>query len=166
MSQVLIRRADRPRTPAVGGSFLVAVGLAVSLAACGTISRTPPLPTPADFGGIAGDIGLRGIAVSHVVSGDAGCPDQDQAKTAIAFDASGLDQAAPVRLYLYVFRNRETYERLRSTIDGCAAAYVTDPESYESVETSPFVVSGQGPWGRQYKESLRSAIVQAAGTGK
>ena len=50
-------------------------------------------------------------------------------------------------------------------IDGCAEAYVTDPQTYESVETSPFVVSGQGPWGPRFKENLRSAIVQAAGSG-
>ena len=164
MSQVLVRSSQRASRTAILGASAAAI-LAICLAACGTISRTPPLPTPADFQGIAGDIVLHGIAVSHVVSGDAGCPDADLAKTAIAFDASGLDQASPVRLYLYVFRNRETYERLRSTIDGCAATYVTDPESYESVETSPYVVSGQGPWGPQFKDNLRSAIVQAAGTG-
>jgi hypothetical protein len=142
-----------------------AIILATLLGACSTISRTPPVPTPADFGGIAGDVVRRGIAVSHVVSGDAGCRDQDLARTAIAFDAVGLDQRSPVRVYLYVFRNRDTYERLRSTIDGCAQAYVTDPETYETVETSPYVLSGQGPWGPQFKESLRAAIVEAAGSG-
>lgn len=154
------RRALR-RVGVVGISMI----LAAIVGACSTISRTPPVPTPADFGGIAGDVVRRGIAVSHVVSGDAGCPDQDLARTAIAFDAVGLDQKSPVRVYLYVFRNRATYERLRSTVDGCAQAYVSDPETYETVETSPYVLSGQGPWGAQFKENLRAAIVEAAGTG-
>ena len=159
-------RSPERRSPARAG--LAAAGIAlvsIVLAGCGTISRTPPLPTPADFQGIAGDIVQRGIAVSHVVSGDPGCADADLAKTAIAFDAVGLDQATPVRLYLYVFRNRETYQRLRSTIDGCAQTYVTNAQTYDSVETSPFVISGQGPWGAQFKENLRAAIVEAAGTG-
>ena len=62
----------------------------------------------------------RGLHVDNVVSGDAGCTDPVLAPTAIAFDASGLDQPTPVRIYLYVFRNRATFERLRSTVDACA----------------------------------------------
>jgi hypothetical protein len=157
IAQALLRRAP-----------VAAVTLAVAVVAtgCGTISRTPPTPTPADFQGIAGAIVQRGIQVSHIVSGDAGCPDENLAKTAIAFDAVGLDQATTVRLYVYIFRNRDTYERLRATVDDCARSYVKDPETYESVETSPYVLSGQGPWGQQFKENLRAAITQAAGTGE
>jgi hypothetical protein len=139
--------------------------LATIVAGCGTISRTPPAPTPADFPGIAGAFALRGISATHIVSGDPGCPNPDLGKTAIAFDAVGLDQSTPVRLYIYIFRNRETYERVRSSVDTCARSYVTDPQTYESVETSPYVVSGQGPWGPEFKDNLRAAIVQAAGTG-
>lgn len=139
--------------------------IALAIAGCGTISRTPPSPTPADFQGIASAIVQRGIQISHIVSGDPGCADQDLGKTAIAFDAVGLDQATPVRLYVYIFRNRATYERLRETVDECARAYVTDPQTYESVETSPFVLSGQGPWAEKFKTNLRAAITEAAGTG-
>ncbi|HEX5823761.1 MAG TPA: hypothetical protein VFY18_04800 [Candidatus Limnocylindrales bacterium] len=139
--------------------------VATLVAACSTISRTPPAPAPADFQGIAGDIVQRGIRIEHIVSGDAGCPDQDLGKTAIGFDAVGLDQATPVRLYVYIFRNRQTYERLRATVDTCARSFVTDPETYESVETSPYVVAGQGPWGATFRTNLRAAIEEAAGTG-
>src|SRR3954447_6825123 len=156
---------DRRSRAGLRSVVTASVVVSIILAGCGTISRTPPAPSPADFQGIAGDIVQRGIEVSHVVSGDPGCPDADLAKTAIAFDASGLDQKAPVRLYLYIFRNRDTYQRLRSTVDGCARAYVTDPVTYESVETSPYVLSGQGPWGSQFKTNLRAAIDEAAGTG-
>jgi hypothetical protein len=158
IAQALLRRAPLTAVAAVVAMMLVT--------ACGTISRTPPTPTPADFQGIAGAIVQRGIQVSHIVSGDAGCPDENLAKTAIAFDAVGLDQATTVRLYVYIFRNRDTYERLRATVDDCARSYVKDPETYESVETSPYVLSGQGPWGQQFKENLRAAITQAAGTGQ
>ena len=151
----------RPASGAIG----LILGIVTLVAACGTISRTPPAPTPADFQGIAGDIVQRGIRIQHIVSGDAGCPDQQLGKTAIGFDAVGLDQATPVRLHVYIFRNRETYERLRATVDSCARAYVTDPDSYESVETSPYVVAGQGPWGPSFKTNLRAAIDEAAGTG-
>ena len=147
------------------GAIGLILGIATLVGACDTISRTPPAPTPADFQGIAGDIVQRGIRIEHIVSGDAGCPDQQLGKTAIAFDAAGLDQPTPVRIYVYIFRNRETYERLRATVDSCARAYVTDPETYESVETSPYVVAGQGPWGAGFKTNLRAAIDEAAGTG-
>jgi hypothetical protein len=136
-----------------------------SLAGCGTISRSAPAPTPADFPGLAGVLGQSGIRVDRIVSGDAGCDDIDLARTAIGFDASGLDQQTPVRARIFIFRNRATYERLRSTVDGCAAAFVTDPDTFESVESSPFVVAGQGPWAPRFKEALRAAIVAAAGTG-
>jgi hypothetical protein len=152
-----VRRAYR----AIG----VAVTLAVLVAGCSVISRTPPAPTPADFQGIAGAIVQRGIRIEHIVSGDPGCPDHELGKTAIGFDAVGLDQAEPVRLYVYIFRNRETYERLRATVDGCAQSYVTNPATYESVETSPYVLAGQGPWGTAFKTNLRAAIDEAAGTG-
>lgn len=145
---------------------IVAIGVAaLLLAGCGTISRTPPVPSPADFQGIAGDIAQRGINVSHVVAGDGGCADSNLGKTAIAFDVSGLDQPTPVHVYVYIFRDRATYERLRTAVDACARSYVTDPQTYESVETSPFVIAGQGPWGPQLKDNLRAALVEAAGTG-
>jgi hypothetical protein len=138
---------------------------AVLASACGTISRTAPAPTPFDFPGIAGQLAQGGIRVGRIVSGDAGCDNVDLARTAIGFDASGLDQATPVRIHIYIFRNRETYERLRSTIDRCAAAFVTDPVTFESVESSPFVVAGQGPWAPQFKGAIRTAVEAAAGTG-
>lgn len=132
---------------------------------CGTIASSAPPPSAAPFPTIAGLLSQHGIHVAGIVSGDAGCPDTNLGKTAIRFDASGLDQASLVRVHLYIFRNRATYERLRSTIDLCAASFVTDPATYESVETSPYVAAGQGPWGAAFKDNIRAAIVEAAGTG-
>jgi hypothetical protein len=135
------------------------------VAACGTISTTPPAPTPADFQGIAIELTKRKIAIDDIVSGDAGCTDPVLIPTAIALTASGLDQTTPVRIYLYVFRDREVFERLRATIDACARSYVTDPETFESIEQSPFVVAGQGPWAPQFEAALRKGLEVAAGTG-
>lgn len=145
---------------------LAAVLLVVALlSACGTISTTAPAPTPADFQGIASELTKRGIAIDHLVSGDAGCQDPVLIPTAIGLTADGLDQAAPTRIYLYVFRNRASFERLRATIDDCARAFVTDPETFETVEQSPFVVAAQGPWGPRFEAALRHALEVAAGTG-
>lgn len=85
--------------------------LAIVVAACGTISTTAPPATPTDFAGIAGRLNAAGIKVSDWVSGDPGCDDGDLAKTAIRFEARGLDQATPVTLYLYIFRNHDAFER-------------------------------------------------------
>jgi hypothetical protein len=139
--------------------------VALLVAACGVISTTPPSPTPADFPGIAAEYARRGIDLAHVVSGDAGCDDKVLAPTAISFDASGLDQATKVRIHLFIFRNRAAFERLRATVDGCARSFVTDPETYEAFDQSPYVLAGQGPWGADFEAALREATKVAAGTG-
>jgi hypothetical protein len=146
-------------------SFLGACLTALMLGACGVVSTTPPPPTPADFQGITSEFSKRGVSVDHFVSGDAGCPDPVLTPTAIAFDGQGLDQASVVRLHIYIFRNRETFERLRASVDACAATFVTDPETYETVEQSPFVLAGQGPWGAEFEKALRDGLTVAAGTG-
>jgi hypothetical protein len=145
-----------------------AVGLgfvALLVAACQFVETGPPDPTPADFPGIAIELQKGGLHVGEPVAGDAGCDDPVLAPTAISFSVSGEDQTKPVKMYLYVFRNKATYERLRSTIDACARSYVTDPDTFESVEQSPFVLAGQGPWAPGFRDTIRTAIETAAGTG-
>jgi hypothetical protein len=144
---------------------LLVSAAAVVVAGCGAISNSAPVPTAGPFPTIAGQLSQHGIRVTAIASGDAGCPDTNLAKTAIGFDAVGLDQATPVRLHIYIFKNRATYERVRSTVDQCAATFVTDPATYESVESSPYVVAGQGPWGPAFRDNIRAAITEAAGTG-
>lgn len=159
--------ASRPMSPfrsrATVATFLLAAAFA--LTGCGTISTTPPAPTPADFQGIATELTKQRIAIDDLVSGDAGCLDPVLIQTAIGVTASGLDQVEPVRLYLYIFRNRASFDRLRSTVDACAREFVTDPESFETVEQSPFVVAGQGPWAPEFEAAIRKALEIAAGTG-
>ncbi len=144
------------------GALLVAI--LVGVAGCG-VTTTPPAPTPADFQGIAGELVKRGIRIEHIVSGDAGCNDITLERTAIGLDAAGLDQEAPTRLFVYIFRNRASFERLRETVDGCARSYATDPDAFESIEASPFVVASAGPWAPEFRSAVRTAITEAAGTG-
>ncbi len=144
---------------------MAALLLAVVLGGCGTISTTAPAPTPADFQGIATELTKRGIVIGSIVSGDAGCVDPVLVPTSIGFDAKGLDQAGPVRIHLYVFRNREAFERLRANVDGCAASFVTEPETFETAEQSPYVLAGQGPWAAGFEAAVRDALEVAAGTG-
>ena len=151
-----------PRRFRVVASIALAATL---LAGCGTISTTAPPATPTDFPGLAGRLNAAGIKVSDWVSGDAGCDDGDLAKTAIRFQAKGLDQATPATIYLYIFRNRDAFERNRASVGPCAAAFVTDPDTFEEVEQSPYVVASQGPWAPGFEAALRSTLELAAGTG-
>ena len=144
---------------------VLGVVLGGMLAGCGLVSTSPPAATPTDFGGLASLLNPEGIVVSDVISGEAGCSDPDLIPTAIAFDARGLDQATPVRIHLYVFRNKAAWERHRDSIPGCAASFVTDPETFEQAEQSPYIVAGQGPWASGFEAALRRALEQGAGTG-
>ena len=100
---------------------------------------------------IAGQLGRFGVDVASWVSGDAGCDDPTLNPTAIRFDASGLDQATTVHLRIYIFRNRDAWERRLADVDACAAAWADDPATFEIVQVSPYVVAGQGPWARRVR---------------
>jgi hypothetical protein len=148
----------------VAARIALLIALLAAVSGC-SLSTSPPAATPADFQGIARELVKRDLQLEHIVSGDAGCDDPTLEQTAIALDAAGLDQAAPARLYIYIFRNRASYDRLRETVDDCARAYATDPDAFESIEASPFVVASAGPWAPEFKAAVRSAIIEAAGTG-
>jgi hypothetical protein len=135
------------------------------VAGCGSVTVTPPAPTPADFTGIATELTKRGLVLDRIVSGDAGCDDQTLIPTAIGFSAKGLDQPEPVRLRIYIFRDRDAFDRLRASVDTCARSYVSDPETYETVEASPYVLAAQGPWGPDFEAAVRESLKVAAGTG-
>jgi hypothetical protein len=147
-----------------GSAILACLGLALALAGCST-SNVPIAPTPADFAGIAQVLRARGITVTDVVSGDAGCPDADLAKSAISFRMSGLDQATPVAAHLYVFGSQAAFERRAGDVAACARSYVTDPAGLESFDVSPYVVAGQGPWAPGLRAALRDGLAVAAGNG-
>ncbi len=134
------------------------------LAACEG-DNNPANPTPASLSTTLEVFGTQGIVLANVVSGDAGCPNEDLSHTAVSFDARGLDQTTPTRIYLYGFRNRSVFQRLAPTVDQCARSYVTDPAAYGSIQTSPFVLAGPGPWAPGFTDRLRQALTKAAGNG-
>jgi len=144
---------------------LALVFVALIVTGCDYVETTPPPPTPTDFQGTATEFAKRGLHIDHPISGDPGCVDKVLAPTAITFLASGLDQSTPVTLHLYTFADRATFERLRASIDTCARSFVTDPQTYQSIEQSPFVIAGQGPWSPGFEAALRAGMLVAAGSG-
>jgi hypothetical protein len=154
-----LRRAAAPLRIGALLASLVAV-----LVAC-SASSSPPAPTPLDFGGLSHLLQQRGLTIVDVVSGDAGCSNTDLAKAAISFEASGLDQANPVKVYLYNFGSRDAFDRRSAEIGACAQAYVRDPAAYEWLGVSPYVVAGQGPWASHFRDQLRAGLVGGAGNG-
>ncbi len=97
-----------------------------------------------------------------MVAGDPGCYDQRLARTAISFDASGVDQAEPTRVYLYAFKDVTAYDELRPVVDLCARSYVSDPAAYGTVDATPYVLAGPGPWAPDFQDALGDALERAA----
>ena len=85
--------------------------LAFVAAGCAGLQGSPPIPDPASFPEIASQLGRFGVDVENWTAGDAGCDDPTLAPTAIRFEAQGLDEASPVQLRIYIFRNRDAWER-------------------------------------------------------
>jgi len=149
---------------AVRRLVLLAVA-AVALAGCSGLLESAPTPDPVPFPEITGQLGRFGITVSSWVSGDPGCNDPSLSPTAIRFEAEGLDQATPIVLRVYIFRNRDAWDRRLADVDTCAAAWATDPATFEQLQVSPYVVAGQGPWPPAFAAALRNAITASAGNG-
>jgi hypothetical protein len=140
----------------------VLLALALILAGCAAFTPQSPRPTATDFAGIVDELARAGVGVANVVSGEPGCDDQRLARTAIAFDASGVDQAGPTRVYLFAFKNATVYDELRPVVDLCARSFVADPADYSAVDATPYVFAGPGPWAPDFEEALRDALERAA----
>ena len=152
-------RANRAR------GLVAALFLGLALTGCTALTVSPPPPAPEAFPGIAGRLGQVGIDVSSWTSGDSGCEDPTLNPTAIRFTADGLDQSTPLTLRIYIFADREAWDRRLADVDTCAGKWTTDPSTFQIVQTSPYVVAGQGPWPPQFAEALRKAIETSAGSG-
>ena len=141
------------------------LALAFLLAGCAGVLQSPPVPDPEAFPGIAGQFGRFGVEVLNWTAGDPGCDDPTLSPTSIRFEAKGLDQATPVQLRIYIFRNREAWERRLADVDACAAEWAVDPATFELLQVSPYVLGGQGPWPPVFDDAVRKAIQEAAGSG-
>ena len=141
---------------------LLAALLGLVAAACSAFTPTTAPATPTDFAGIVAELASVGIDVNRIVSGEAGCDDPRLSRTAIGFDARGGDQATPVRIYLYAFKDQQVYEQLLPAVDACARSYVTDAAAFGSVDEPPYVLAGNGPWTPAFKDALRTALRRAS----
>ena len=157
------RPAERRRGRGLVTACLLLVSLA--LAGCSSILVSPPPPEPGSFPEIAGQLGRFGIDISSWTSGDAGCDDPSLDPTAIRFTADGLDQTQPVTVRIYIFADRAAWDRRLADVDTCAADWATDPSSFQIIQTSPYVIAGQGPWPPAFAEAMREGIEAAAGNG-
>lgn len=135
------------------------------LAGCAGLLQSPPVPDPAPFPEIYGQLGRVGVEVLNWTAGDPGCDDPELSPTSIRFEAKGLDQATPVQLRIYIFRNREAWDRRLADVDTCAAAWASDPATFELLRVSPYVLAGQGPWPPQFEDAVRKGIQESAGNG-
>jgi hypothetical protein len=154
-------RAARPRVALLA----VAAALVTLLGGCSALLEAAPTPTPQPFPGITGELGRVGVIVTSWTSGDGGCDDPTLSPTAIRFDAEGLDQPTPVHIRIYIFKNREAWERRSADVESCVATWATDPATFELLQVSPYVVAGQGPWPPEFDKAMREGITAAAGTG-
>jgi hypothetical protein len=145
--------------------FVTGVVAALVLAGCGALTVSPPVPAPESFPELSGELGRLGVDVGSWTSGDAGCDDPTLSATAIRFDAEGLDQQTPVTLRIYIFRNRDAWERRQADVDTCVAAWATDPATFVIIQTSPYILTGQGPWAPGFAAAVRAALTTAAGSG-
>ena len=155
----------RPGTERRRGLGLALLLVMLTLAGCSAILESPPVPDPEDFPGLAGQLGRFGIDVQTWTSGDSGCDDATLNPTAIRFTADGLDQPTPLTLRIYIFGSRDAWDRRLADVDTCAGNWATDPATFEIVQTSPYVVAGQGPWPPGFTDALHKALTASAGNG-
>jgi hypothetical protein len=135
------------------------------LAGCAGVLQSPPAPDPESFPGITGHFSRFGVDVESWTSGDAGCSDATLSPTAIRFEAQGLDQPTPVLMRIYIFGNRDSWNRRLADVDTCVAAWATDPATFQIVQVSPYVLAGQGPWPPGFAKAIKDGLTEAAGSG-
>lgn len=145
---------------------LMTAALLLTASACGSVlddARGEPSATPTNFNGLVEQLAAREFSVANVVSGDPGCSDQGLVPMAIAFQLSGggLEHAVPTRIYR--FRNDESYKKLRSTVDACAAEWIGDPADLLMVDASPYVLVTEGVPAGVVADAIRAAVRDAAG---
>ena len=157
----MTRRFALPSLVALPALF----ALAVVVGGCGNVLQSPPTPDPEAFPGVANQLERFGVEVLNWTSGDPGCDDPTLSPTSIRFETQGLDQATPIQMRIYIFRNREAWERRMPDVDSCAREWAEDPATFEILQVSPYVLAGQGPWPPRFDAAVRQAIQESAGNG-
>ena len=146
--------------------LILAALLLLLVAGCGSVlddARGEPSATPTNFNGLVEHLAAREFAVAHVVSGDPGCSDQVLVPMAIAFELSGGGLEDVIQARVYRFKDDESYQRLRASVDTCAAAWISDPATLLMVDASPYVLVTEGAPAGAAADAIRAAVREAAG---
>ena len=146
--------------------LILAALLLLLVAGCGSVlddARGEPSATPTNFNGLVEHLAAREFAVAHVVSGDPGCSDQVLVPMAIAFELSGGGLEDSIQARVYRFKNDESYQKLRTSVDTCAAAWISDPATLLMVDASPYVLVTEGAPAGAAADAIRAAVREAAG---
>lgn len=145
---------------------LIAAVLVLAAGGCGSVlddARGEPVATPTNFNGLVEQLAAREFSVANVVSGDPGCGDKSLVPMAIAFKISGGGLEGIAQARVYRFRNDESYQRLRPTVDRCATEWIGDPAALLMVDASPYVLVAEGVPAGAPADALRAAVRDAAG---
>ncbi|MGA1354298.1 MAG: hypothetical protein ACO32I_05945 [Candidatus Limnocylindrus sp.] len=135
-------------------------------AGCGSVlddARGEPVATPTNFNGLVELLAARDFSVSNVVSGDPGCSDQGLVPMAIAFKISGGGTEDTLQARVYRFKNDASYEKLRTSVDACAAEWISDVSTLLMVDASPYVLVTEGVPEGEVADAIRAALREAAG---
>lgn len=146
--------------------LLVTVTLLLAASGCGSVlddARGEPVATPTNFNGLVEQLAAREFSVANVVSGDPGCSDRGLVPMAIAFKLSGGGTEGTVQARVYRFKNDESYQKLRTSVDACAAEWISDVSTLLMVDSSPYVLVTEGVPEGEVADAIRAALREAAG---
>ena len=146
--------------------LILAALLLLTASGCGSVlddARGEPSATPTNFNGLVEQLAAREFSVANVVSGDPGCSDQVLVPMAIAFELSGGGLDGSVQARVYRFKNNESYQKLRASVDTCAAEWISDPATLLMVDASPYVLVTEGVPAGAAADAIRAAVREAAG---
>jgi len=146
--------------------LLVTVALLLAASGCGSVlddARGEPVATPTNFNGLVEQLAAREFSVANVVSGDPGCSDQGLVPMAIAFKLSGGGTEGTVQARVYRFKNDESYQKLRTSVDACAAEWISDAATLLMIDASPYVLVTEGVPEGDVADAIRAALREAAG---
>jgi hypothetical protein len=82
---------------------------------------------------------------------------------AIAFKISGGGTEDTLQARVYRFKNDASYEKLRTSVDACAAEWISDVSTLLMVDASPYVLVTEGVPEGEVADAIRAALREAAG---
>ena len=87
----------------------------------------------------------------------------DIGTTTLSARAACASGARPTVARVYLFRDGAAYQRLRASVDACAAAWIGDRSTLLMVDASPYVLVTDGITDQGAIDAVRAALHEAAG---